>query len=60
MGTELITPFVSVVVMVLALLVASSSSAIFHKKHSVVDSAIFGLCIGAIVLLPGLYFWKLS
>lgn len=51
MGTELIEPVLAVLLLLIALLAASYSSAIFSKRHDLMASTVFGLCIGVVVVL---------
>lgn len=60
MGTELLLPFASVLFMLLSLLAASCSSALFSRKYDVIASSIFGLCVGVVVLLPALWACQFS
>ena len=51
MGTELIEPVLAVLLLIMALLAASYSSATFSKRHDLMASTVFGLCVGVAVLL---------
>lgn len=51
MGTELIEPVLAVLLLILALLSASYSSAAFSKRHDLMASTVFGLCVGVVVIL---------
>lgn len=60
MGTEILTPFLTVLLMVLALLTASYSAAAFSKRHDVLPSTIFGMCVGTVVMLMAILVgWRL-
>ena len=51
MGTELIEPVLAVVLLILALLAASYSAATFSKRHDLMESTVFGLCVGVVAIL---------
>jgi hypothetical protein len=51
MGTELIGPVLWVICLLLALLAASFSSALFSQRHSLLSSTVFGLCVGVVAML---------
>ena len=51
MGTEILQPFLTVLLMVLALFAASYSAAVFSKRHDVLASSIFGMCVGTVIML---------
>lgn len=51
MGTELIAPILWIFFLILALLAASYSSALFSKRHDLLNSTVFGLCVGVVAML---------
>lgn len=60
MGTEILQPFLTVLLMVLALFAASYSASLFSKRHDVLASSIFGMCVGTFVMLMAILVgWRL-
>ena len=60
MGTELILPFFIVLLILLALLAASYSSAVTVKRHGLLNSVVLGVCVGTVFVLAAILAgWRL-